>query len=85
MRLSAFAGGYTRAFSAAVIKGMEMDLPNMLTRQPWRAGEKQEAFPVCLKRRTDMDAEGRSFLNPLWEKEDDATSRGTYTKNTCWY
>ena len=69
VRLSAFAGGYTRPFSEAVITGMEMDLPTSLRRGPWRAGEEKEAYPASIKRKdTDMDAEERAVLTPLWQR-----------------
>ena len=69
VRLSAFAGGYTRPFSEAVITGMVMDLPTSLRRGPWRAGEEKEAYPASIKRKdTDMDAEERAVLTPLWQR-----------------
>ena len=67
MRLSAFAGGYTRTFCEAVIKGMEIDLPVGLQRRPWKKGE-AATYPADMKRKEpEMNDEERAVL-AQWQR-----------------
>ena len=67
MRLSAFAGGYTRPFCEAVIEGMEADLPATLRRRPCRAGE-AATYPADMKRKEpEMNDEERAVLTQ-WQR-----------------